>query len=200
MSNIDPRTQAFRDWIAAIQKKLGGITITELARRAEVSHSTLSRATGDDNYRINFRADTISKIVEVGGLHPPASLLVPGAQVLPFGMNEADAAPWDGAPERHTVEGQSIWTVHSSALSPVGLMPGDRFILDGSLKPKQRDIIMVQNYDHQSASAESLLRIFADGFAVLPLYLVDNSPRIWIDGQNAVVMGVVTESWRTRAA
>lgn len=196
MSAVDNRTQAFRDWIAAIVSKKQ-ITRTELARRAGLSHSTISRATSDDDYRINFRADTISKLAEIGGILPPAAI-AQGEAGSAQGFAEPEATPWGGQPDKNLGPGQSIWTVHTQAMSPMGLMPGDRFILDQSMTPQTRDIIMVQVYDHQTGSAESLLRVFADGFAVTPLYLVDGSPRIWIDGTHATVMGVVIESWRTR--
>jgi transcriptional regulator with XRE-family HTH domain len=196
LAHVDDRTKAFRDWIAAILAKLH-ISRTELAKQAGLSHSTLSRATSDDDYRINFRADTITKLALVGGIAPPAILT--GEPTNFDGLSEPQATPYAGTPERHLNEGQSIWTCHSAALSSMGLMPGDRFILDQNQSPKPRDIIVIQHYDHQSGSAETLIRVYIDEFAVTPMYVIDGTPRIHIDSRSATVMGVLIESWRTRS-
>lgn len=200
MTSIDARTLAFREWIAAILAKKK-VSRTELARRAGLSHSTLSRATTDDNYRINFRADTIAKLTEFGGILPPAAIATAGSTGEPQdNYSEPEATPWQGEPLRQLSPSQSIWTVHSQGLSAMGLMPGDRFILDQSVQPQTRDIVMIQAFDNQTGAAETLLRVYADGFAVTPLYLVDGSRRLWIDGKNVSVMGVIVESWRGRTA
>jgi transcriptional regulator with XRE-family HTH domain len=200
-SKADARTLAFREWIAAILERQG-ITRTELARRAHLSHSLLSRATTDDNHRINFRADTIAKLTEVGGVAPPAILSPNQAQPLrtskPDGMAEPEAIAYVGPQVEAITTNQSIWTAKSSSLQAMGLMPGDRFILDQGEQPRSRDMIVVQKYDHHTGTAETLLRLYVDGFAVTPMHLIDNEPRIWLDGTNATAMGVIVKSWRTR--
>jgi transcriptional regulator with XRE-family HTH domain len=195
MKTLDARTIAFREWIATILTK-NSINKSELARRAGLSHSTLSRATTDDGYKINFRTDTIWRLAEVGGIKPPA--IVAGEKTETHGMSEPEATPYLGQQLRNLTDSQTIWTASTNILASVGLLPGDKFILDQSLKPRGHDVIMVQNYDHQSGTAETMLRIYDGGFAVSPLYLVDRSPKLWIDGNNVAVMGVVIESWRTR--
>ena len=192
---VDERTLAFRQWIAAMLAK-NNITKTELSRRARLSHSLLSRATTDDRHKINFRSDTITRLAEAGGIRPPDIIL--GHSTAFEGLSEAEATPYSGQASRTLTPNQSIWMVKSTLLSPVGLVPGDRFILDQSLKPRNYDLVMVQKYDHQRASADTMLRIYDAGFAVTPLHLIDRSPKLWIDGSNVVSMGVVIESWRTR--
>lgn len=195
---VDERTRLFREWISAIVAKTG-LTLTELARRAGLSHSTLLRAMRSDGYRINFRADTIVKLANVGGIVPPDLISGQGQRLAtPEGFSEPQAAPAiDDLSDLK--DGQSVWTCKTTALVAVGLMPGDRFIIDPTVTPRFRDLVLVQDYDHQAGTAETLLRVFADGFAVTPNYLVDDAPRIWLDGHNAAVMGVVIKSWRTRA-
>lgn len=195
MKTPDQRTVAFREWIASILAK-NNINKSELARRAGLSHSTLSRATTDDSYKINFRADTIWRLAEVGGIRPPA--IISGDSANATGMSEPEASPYLGQQPRELSTNQSIWTVNTNVLASVGLMQGDKVILDQSIKPRSHDVVMVQNYDHQQGTAETMLRIFDAGFAVTPLYLVDRSPKLWIDGNNVVAMGVIVESWRTR--
>jgi transcriptional regulator with XRE-family HTH domain len=198
---IDARTLAFREWIAAILERQG-ITRTELARRANLSHSLLSRATTDDSHRINFRADTIAKLTEVGGVAPPAILSPNQPQPLRHnrqdGMAEPEAVAYVGPQDETLTPNQSLWTAKSGSLQAMGLMPGDRFKLDQGEAPRNRDSIVVQKYDHHTGTAETLLRLYVDGFAVTPLHLIDNEARIWLDGSNATCMGVIVKSWRTR--
>lgn len=194
--SVDERTRAFREWIATILASRN-ITRSRLAELAGLSHSTLSRATTDDSYRINFRADTIAKIAKVGGIAPPA--IVTGERLTTPGFGDPEALPYTGNAARELSPNQTIWTVNTGDLQAMGLLPGDRFILDQATPPKTRDIIVVQKYDHATGTATTLLRVFADGFAVTPLYLVNGEPRLWIDGETAVCMGTVIESWRTRA-
>lgn len=198
-TSTDPRTQAFREWIAAILERKG-ITRTELARMAGLSHSTLTRATTDANYRINFRADTMAKLAQVGGLAPPPMLTGQPESPPPQGFAEPQATLDMSGIEPGLPPGQSQWTARSPVLAAMGLMPGDHFILDQNATPRMRDMIVVQSYDHQTASADTLLRLYADGFAVTPLYLVDNTPRLWLDGGSAACMGVIIKSWRSRSA
>jgi transcriptional regulator with XRE-family HTH domain len=197
----DARTLAFREWIAAILERQG-INRTELARRAKLSHSLLSRATTDDTHRINFRSDTIAKLTEVGGVAPPAILSNNQGQPLkhtsPSGMAEPEAVAYIGPQDEPLAPNQSLWTAKSAALQAMGLMPGDRFKLDQGEAPRNRDMIVVQKYDHHTGTAETLLRLYVDGFAVTPLHLIDNEPRIWLDGTNATAMGVIMKSWRIR--
>lgn len=201
IGHIDEQTRAFREWIKTILLRKG-INATELAKRAGLSHSTLSRALSDDSYRVNFRADTIAKLAVAGGVSPPQALggsaISEKAGMMTTGLGEPQATPYLGQDTEGLQSGQSTWTCNTTGLISMGLMPGDRFILDQNQTPKQRDIIAVQQYDHQTGSAETLLRVYADGFAVTPMYLVDNTPRIFLDGNNASVIGVLMKSWRTR--
>lgn len=194
---IDPQTLAFREWIAAICERKN-ITRTELARAAGLSHSTLSRATSDAEYRINFRADTIAKIAAVGGIAPPAAIAGGATETPHTGFSEPQATPYLSEREEVSNPNQTTWTCQTTILAATGMVPGDHFLLDQSETPRNRDLIMVQVYDHATGTAESLLRIYADGFAVTPLYLVDGTPRIWLDGTNAHCMGVIVKSWRNR--
>lgn len=198
LTEIDARTRAFREWITAILAAKQ-INQTELAKRAGLSHSTLSRAMTNPGYRINFRADTIAKLAQVGGILPPHAIAgLHAAAAHGPGLAEPQATVYTGELAELLPPGQSEWTCHTPVLAPMGLMPGDHFILDQNVKPGFRDMVVIQSYDMQAGTAETLLRVFADGFAYTPNWLVDGTPRIWLDGQNATVMGTIVKSWRAR--
>lgn len=190
---MDETQALLRRWIETIiaEKKWSK---ARLAKEAGFPTSTITRLFRDD-YSGSMNIASIAKIVRATGKPAPRNI---GGIEIEEGFSEPQATPYIGVEERPLLEGQSVWTCNSAHLSSMGLMPGDRFILDQNQTPKQRDIIAVQQYDHQTGTAETLLRIFADGFAVTPLYLIDGTPRIYLDGTNATIMGVIMESWRTR--
>jgi transcriptional regulator with XRE-family HTH domain len=195
VSTVDRRTQAFRVWIEALMQR-SGLNQTQLAAKAGLSHSTLSRAMTSNDYKVNFRQDTIERLAAAGGIAPPPAI---APHTHPAGFSEPEAQAWTGAPERDLSPNQTIWTVRSPVLMPIGLMPGDRFILDQAATARTGDAILVQLVDHRTGTAETLLRLYADGFAVTPLYLSDGTKRLWIDNNAVAVAGVIIESWRTRA-
>lgn len=187
-----------RGWIDSITQRKGW-TRTRLAREAGIAATTITRLF-DDTYAGTLNAASIAKIARASGMPAPRNF--GGVSEAAPGMAEPDAVPLTAefAGGRDLTANQSVWTVQGQGLAAMGLMPGDRFILDQSVQPQTRDIIMVQSYDNASGTAETLLRVYADGFAVTPLYLVDGQRRMWIDGSNVAVMGVVVESWRGRTS
>jgi hypothetical protein len=189
---LDDTQQLLRNWIDQILS-VKGWTKARLAKEAGFPTSTITRLFRAD-YNGSLNMSSVAKIVRASGIAAPTSI---GGVDAPLGFSEPAALPYEGARNNETDERKSVWTVASNSLAAIGLMPGDHFSLDQSLQPQPHDLIMVQQYDHQRGTAESLLRIFVEGFAVTPLYLVDKSPKLWIDGANVTIMGVITESWRT---
>jgi AraC-like DNA-binding protein len=191
---MDDTQALLRHWIETIlaEKKWSK---ARLAKEAGFPTSTITRLFRED-YSGSMNMSSIAKIVRATGKPAPRNI---GGVEAQEGLSEPQATPYSGAPERHLTEGQSIWTCHSNALAVMGLMPGDRFILDQNQSPKPRDIIAIQHYDHQTGTAETLIRVYMDEFAVTPTYIVDGTPRIHLNGTNASIMGVLIESWRTRS-
>ena len=193
LNMVDDTQALLRTWIENILREKGWKK-THLAKQAGVSTTAITRLF-DDDYSGSMNAASIAKIARAAGYPAPSNF---GGVEQHQGFSEPEATPFAGPAERQLTANQSIWTVGTPALVAMGLMPGDRFLLDQSMKPANRDIVVVQQYDHATGTAETLLRVYADGFAVTPLYLVEGTPRLWIDGSNTACMGVVLESWRTR--
>jgi transcriptional regulator with XRE-family HTH domain len=184
-----------RGWIDTITSRKGW-TRTRLAREAGVATTTITRLF-DDSYTGTMNAASIAKIARASGIPAPRNF---GGELT---ANAAPAEPEAKLVEtpadaygRQLAQSQSVWIAQTSALASLGLMPGDRFVIDSAITPQTRDIILVQAFNDPAP----LLRVFADGFAVTPLYLVDGSRRLWIDGSNVAVIGTLIESWRGRTA
>ena len=191
---MDDTQALLRQWIESILAEKQW-SKARLAKEAGFPTSTITRLFHDD-YKGSMNMASIAKIVRATGKAAPRN--IGGIEAPEDGMAEPEAAPYLGPQDETLPPAHTIWTAQSTSLQAMGLMPGDHFILDQHETPRLRDMIVVQKYDHQTATAETLLRLYVDGFAVTPMYLVDNEPRIWIDGTNAICMGVIVKSWRTR--
>jgi hypothetical protein len=91
--------------------------------------------------------------------------------------------------------GQSLWRVKSRGQAPAGYLPGDLFILDQNIRP-------VQDKDHVLVNVETagggrtVMGTYQRGFLIPPD--PDRDEIIQIDGDHAVLMGVIVRSWRAR--
>jgi AraC-like DNA-binding protein len=193
-TTMDDTQALLRQWIETILAEKQW-SKARLAKEAGFPTSTITRLFHDD-YKGSMNMGSIAKIVRATGKAAPRNI---GGVEQADGMAEPEATPYMGIPISDAMPpAHTIWTAKSASLQAMGLMPGDHFILDQAEAPRLRDMIVVQKYDHQTATAETLLRLYVDGFAVTPMHLIDNEPRIWLDGTNALCMGVIVKSWRTR--
>jgi AraC-like DNA-binding protein len=190
---MDDTQALLRQWIEAILAEKNW-SKARLAKEAGFPTSTITRLFHDD-YTGSMNMASIAKIVRASGKPAPRNI---GGIDVDEGFSEPQATMYTGQPEEDLHLGQTQWTCNTASLTSMGLMPGDSFILDQNTQPKYRDMIVVQKYDHQTATAETLLRVFADGFAYTPSYLIDGTPRIYLDGNTAACMGVIIKSWRSR--
>jgi hypothetical protein len=170
----------------------------ELARRASISSATIHRIMGlDPTYFATPKWQNVVALAKALGVKPPA---IPHPDTE-GGMAEPDVAPIQWAKSQENGElppSQSQWEIRTQVLAGMGYMPGDKFILDQSLTPQNRDCVVAQIVDYDTGSAETVLRVFLDGFLVTPNYVSDRSPRMFVDGRLVHIMGVITKSWRNR--
>lgn len=170
----------------------------EIARRAGFSPATLHRILGrDPAYTAMPKWQNVTALAKALGVKPPAS----SHGNPPEGLAEADAEPIAAsaapgmAPE---TPNQTVWQVKGMALAPMGYMPGDHFVLDQSVAPQNRDCVVAQVVDYDTGAAETVLRVYLDGFLVLPNYITEGSPRLFVDGRIVHIMGTIVRSWRQR--
>jgi SOS-response transcriptional repressor LexA len=174
----------------------------ELARRSGISSATIHRIMGlDETYHATPKWQNVTALAKALGVKPPA---IPHPEQAE-GMAEADAMPIlapsgaDNPLQNTTLSNtQSQWQVKGMALAAMGYLPGDYFILDQSVQPANRDCVIAQVVDYDTGTAETVLRVYMDGFLVTPNYVADGSPRLFVDGKIVQVSGVITQSWRTR--
>lgn len=184
-----------------------GWTQTELAKRAGLDPSTLSRFLGNPEGGQSLRASTLRRIETVTGLpFGNAAAERPAAEP---GFAEAEASPVDGqssdvvALVLAQLSGSSTnidaWQLNSRALELAGHKPGDFLFVRLGETPLRGDVVCAQIYDWTRNKAETVFRLFE------PPYLVSatTDPALFaphaISSDSVVVKGVVLHSLRSRA-
>ncbi|MEP6284305.1 MAG: LexA family transcriptional regulator [Nitratireductor sp.] len=192
-------------WVKAVMAHRGW-NQTELARKAQLDPSTLSRFFREVNPGAMLQSHTIDKIAAVGGI-PPFRTEPPAP---PRGFQEREAELYDGSlPDLMTDEvlvavktgknGVDPWILRSDALVHAGYRPGDIVIVDRNAEPLDGDIVCAQVYD-ASGKAETVMRIYEEP------YLVAASPDprlqrpLHVGKDHVLLRGVVVGTWKPRRA
>lgn len=192
MSNEAERDEQ-RQWIRAVARKLG-ISVSQLAREAELAPSTLNRFLNQDVQHL-LENETLAAVAKVGGVE---ILELPGR---PRGLAE-EATPFDAARVESSFaravkaltqerNGLAPYVVRGFALDLMGYVPGDVVIVDLNRQPKTGDVVLAQRYHWERDSADTLLRLYEK-----PLLLTVSSRGILekpvaVDDDQVVIKGVV---------
>ena len=179
---------------------------TELAKRAGLDPSTLSRFLGNPDGGQLLRASTLRRIEKVTGLpFGNAAAERPASQ---HGFAEAEASPVDNltsdvvalvlAQLSQANANIDAWQLNSRALELAGHKPGDFLFVKLGETPLRGDVVCAQIYDWTRNRAETVFRLFE------PPYLVSATtdsalfaPHA-ISSESVVVKGVVLHSLRSR--
>ncbi len=181
-----------------------GLTQTQLAHRAGLDPSTLSRFLSEERQGHTLRASTIRKIETTTGIPVSKDSAPPQP-----GFAESEAAPLrpgDAGPLQRIIailsaEGANIdpWTLNSPALEGAGYRRGDVLLVALGEKPAPGDIVCAQIYDWAKSRAETVFRMYQPPYLIAatsdPAYL---RPHLVDDGK-VVIKGVVVHSIRSRA-
>ena len=179
---------------------------TELAKRAGLDPSTLSRFLGNPDGGQSLRASTLRRIETVTGL--PFGNAAAERPVSQHGFAEAEASPVDNltsdvvalvlAQLSQANANIDAWQLNSRALELAGHKPGDFLFVKLGETPLRGDVVCAQIYDWTRNRAETVFRLFE------PPYLVSATtdsalfaPHA-ISSESVVVKGVVLHSLRSR--
>lgn len=147
-----------RSWLTAIIAR-SGTNLTQVAKQAGVSHTTLSRALDPNQRPPNFRADTISKLSKLSGIPAPAEI----AAAVAAGRGDAELEPLLSGEQPGGLflkQNQSLWKIGPSFSTTPGYRPGDVLLVDTSLQPVDGDDVLASLYDQDSATTETVLRTY----------------------------------------
>jgi transcriptional regulator with XRE-family HTH domain len=176
---------------------------SQLAAAAGIDHSTLSKFLNDTTNTAQLSTRSVEGIAEAGGI--PPYMANPPSQ--PRGFAEQEAAPYI-----HTMDdpladaisaitkgknGIDPWVMRSRALENGGYLPGDLLIVDLNSQAHDGDVVCVQIYD-RNGKAETAFRIFEKPYLVAASSDPALRRPILLDGDRAIIRGVVVASLRPR--
>lgn len=174
---------------------------TRLAREAGMSQSTLSKFLNDPANVARLETNSVEKLSRVSPLPPYQTSLPPPQR----GFAEHEASPFDSADDdltagvRGIVRGRNQivpWTLQSRALETAGYLPGDVLLVDLNAEPRDGDVVCAQVYDR--ARAETVFRIYETPYLQAATYARGLFKPVLVDGDRAVIRGVVIASVRPR--
>lgn len=204
VSTTDTKDQ--RTYIQNVMQRTGW-TQSELALRAGLDPSTLSRFLTGDREGHSLRSSTIRKIESVSGISFGAAPVTAPAQEG-FAAPEAEpirieaSSPLDAVVAALTRGRANVdpWTLRSRALEGAGYRPGDILLVALDETPLAGDVVCAQLYNWDSGRADTVFRIFQ------PPYLVASSPDPVlmrphvVDDASVQIKGVVINTIRNRNA
>lgn len=197
--------QSQMGWLDTVRSRTG-LSLTEIARRAELHPSSVTQFYNNDRRGGMLSALTIRRISDATGVPTTPAILGETGTVGAFREPEAALFDMAGAPQAvaglvaaaaadaHVVP----WELHSRALEFAGYMPGDVLLVDLNGRPQRGDVVCAQFYDPRGTGAETVFRLYEPPFLVA--HGPDEAhrrPRL-VDDATVAIMGVVTMTLRRR--
>ncbi|HMO07051.1 MAG TPA: hypothetical protein PKD10_05305 [Paracoccaceae bacterium] len=196
-------------WFKAAIKR-AGVTSHDLGAAIDRDRSVISRIANGAQKMTLDQARAMAPVLQVdltelldrAGLAEPAL-----ARALQQGFSEGDAAPFAGGTAedlRHAAlaeafgqrAGVDVWRVRGRGMELAGYLPGDFILVDtfAADNPRPGDAVIAQVYGR--TSARTVFRRFAPPVLVACSADPDEAGVHVVDGDNVVIRGKVTASWR----
>lgn len=192
-----------KTWLETVMRK-HNVTARQIAvQSGGMSPSTIYRALEPDGQFV-MSTSKLAQIAETFGEEMPDMMgqahARPGIQP---GLSE-EMLPYSGPALPGSIAAgndQGMWIIATDALDLEGYLPGDRVVVDMSVRPEPGDVVCAQVYNFQRGTAETVLRIFQPPF----LMTRSTSRRaeakpLYVDNERVVVRGTVVRMIRERAA
>lgn len=176
-----------------------GLTLTDIARRAGLNPSTLSRFKQKNESGHTLTARTVKKIEEATGVPAYEQRIRPKLAYF----NEEEAIPFklDENAQDLMVEALrtvvsrtnsvDLWQLKTRALSAVGYAEGDVILVDREAQPRPGDAVCAQKYDWRRGIAETIFRIYRTPYLLTAIAFGDPGQPEIVDDENVVIKGVV---------
>lgn len=170
------------------------LTATELARRAGLNASTLTRFMSGSREGHTLSSRTVRQIeTAVVDKRTPEKPGFAEDEARPYHLDEASRSPLAAAIAaiKGGRNGIDAWVITSDDLDGLRLYPGDVVMVDLNATAAPGDIVCAQIYDWENRKAKTVFRLNE------PPYLVTGSLRLparrpeVADGRNIVIKGVV---------
>lgn len=198
---------AQKRWLDQV-RSISGLTLTEIARRADMNPSSLTQFYNKEHRAGTLETLSLRRISDAMGVPVSTDALGEVGGPLNSGFRDIEAEPYQA--EMASTIGHAIdvliddrdhvhpWTLRSSALELAGYRPGDVLIVDLNGRPSAGDVVCAQFYDWQSGRADTVFRIYEPPF----LIAASNDeayrrPRL-VDDNSVAIKGVVETMFRPK--
>lgn len=190
-------------FIAEVLTKTGW-SQSDLASRAGLDPSTLSRFLTKDREGHALRASTIQRIAKASGF---AFDKIPKTHQEGLAETEADPYvfnlddPLADAIHALRSRGRNIdpWILKNRALESSGYRPGDILLVGLSETPHVGDVVCAQIYDWKKGQAETVFRLYQPPALISSTTIESLQTPYLLADTSVVVKGVVLHSLRSRA-
>jgi transcriptional regulator with XRE-family HTH domain len=183
-----------------------GWSRAELAKRAGLDPTTLSRFLSSGDVIYQLRGSTIRRLELVSGIAFGES---PSSNSEPLvGFSEVEVIPFSVVNDHNIMAAfealhpgainKDIWVLRSRALELVGYRPGDLIQIKLDIAPLRGDVVCAQVYDEVKSRAQTVFRIYAPPILASATTDLGLGTPYSLDDNRVVVKGVVVAMLRTR--
>lgn len=198
-SEESARHFAWVDWLLSKTGK----TDAALAKDAGLNVNYIYRKRADGTV---LGATQIRMLTEHYGLPGPDNYLLPGASGFSDeGTLFVVGAAGQDASIRQVIElalkgrpNAAPWVLNTRAMETAGYLIGDIVISDGAVPPVAGDAVVAQVYDIKSGTAETVFRILESPYLVAASTDPALRKPLLVDNERVIVMGTITQSFRSR--
>jgi transcriptional regulator with XRE-family HTH domain len=201
-----------REWILALAQATG-LSLTQVARRAGVHDSTLTRFANNPAFKHALSSRTIDQIAATFGVPFGQVPLAPGdmvqfvAQLELAGPDDEEAIAWPVDQVHDSWARQAlatlpsdleIWQLQSMSLSVLGYMPGDFLVVSRTAKAPPHGVVLVQ-FSPPGQRTRFAFRLLEPPFVVTASWEKGHAHPDLIDERTVRVIGTVRMTLRTYA-
>jgi hypothetical protein len=192
-----------REWLREIVRATGQ-KASQIAVKANVSDTTLTRLLNNPTYRHTLTQITIDRIKRTYGVPGPEEYAVQGRQGMPgFGEAERVVAQHEPQALAHVIDtlvggrnARDVWRLKTEALTQAGYLAGDIVIVDLNAQAAPQDVVCAQVYNWNQGVAETVFRVYDPPFLVAAALDRTAYKPLLVDNDRVIIKGVVIESFR----
>jgi transcriptional regulator with XRE-family HTH domain len=192
-------------WLENITSS-SGLTLTDIAKRANLNPSTLTRFRSRDDGGHVLTSRTVQKIEAATGVPAYEQRTRPSLSF--FSEEEGEIFKIDTKAQDILVEALrsvvkttnslDLWTLKTPALAAAGYGLGDIVLVDRDATPRAGDAVCAQKYDHRRGTAETIFRIYRTPYLLTALSSGQPGMPEIVDDENVVIRGVIVGGCRVR--